>query len=195
MFKWIRKCYDQVLALSERPRAVWWLAAISFAESSFFPIPPDVLLLPVCLAHRRASFRIAAVCTIASALGGLFGYALGFYFFDSIGEAIISAYGAMDQYEAFKGLYDEHGSVVVFAAGFSPIPYKVITITAGVFQFPLLPFLVLSVISRGLRFFLLAGLVKWLGEVAIAFVDQHFEKLTIVGTLLLIGGFVAFKLV
>jgi len=195
VFRWIRALYDRTLLLAKHPHAAFWLAAVSFAESSFFPIPPDVLLLPLCLANRDKAFRYALICTAASVAGGLFGYALGLFFFDSIGQGILNFYGINGEYQQFKGWYDEYGAVMVFAAGFSPIPYKVITLSAGVFQFSLVPFLILSVVSRGLRFGIEALIVRQFGEPALALIDRHFNKLTILGVILLVGGFIAFKLI
>ncbi|CAM2008160.1 YqaA family protein [Acanthopleuribacter pedis] len=190
---WIRSLYDRTLALAEKPMATWWLALISFAESSFFPIPPDVMLMPMCLAQRDKAFRIAAICTVASVLGGLFGYALGYFFFEFIGQPILHLYGAQGKFETFQAWYEAYGSWVIFAAGVSPIPYKVITITAGVSHFSILPFIIISAISRGLRFFLVAGIVKAFGEPAVQFIDRYFDKLTLAAVILFIGGFVAIK--
>lgn len=190
---WIRALYDRTLALAEKPMATWWLAVISFAESSFFPIPPDVMLMPMCLTQRAKAFRLAGICTLASVLGGLFGYALGYFFFEFIGVPILNLYGAHGKFETFKTWYETYGSWVIFAAGVSPIPYKVITITAGVSQFDLIPFILISAVSRGLRFFLVAGIVKIFGEPAVQFIDKYFDKLTLLAVILFIGGFAAVK--
>ncbi len=194
IFGWIRRLYDKILELAQSPKAVYWLVAISFAESSFFPIPPDVILLPMCLASRDKALRYALICTAASVAGGLFGYALGAFFFDTLGQGILNFYGIQSEYAQFKGWYDEFGAVMVFAAGFSPIPYKVITISAGMFQFALVPFLALSAASRGLRFGIEALIIRQFGDPAMAFIDKHFNKLTIIGVILLVGGFLAVKL-
>ncbi len=190
---WIRALYDRTLSLAERPTATWWLALISFAESSFFPIPPDVMLMPMCLMQRQKALRLAAICTVASVFGGLFGYALGYFFFDYLGMPILAMYGAEAKYETFQLWYEKHGPLVIFAAGFSPIPYKVITITAGVSHFNLLLFVLISALSRGLRFFIVAGVVKMFGEPAIQFIDRYFDKLTLLAVILFIGGFLAVK--
>ena len=194
LFVWIRRLYDWVLALSEHPRGVYWLALISFAESSIFPIPPDILLLPLCLAKRERAYRMALVCTASSIAGAAMGYAIGYFAFDKIGNPILTAYGAMEKYDLFKGWYDSYGSVMVFVAGFTPIPYKVVTITAGAFKFPLLSFFLFSIISRGLRFTLVAWVVRRFGENALRVIDTHFNKLTIAGGVLFVGGFLAVKL-
>ena len=194
IFNWIRALYDRVLALSSHPKAAWWLAAISFAESSFFPIPPDVLLLPVCLANRKRALFMAGVCTVASIAGGLVGYMIGAFAFESVGQAILNFYSAAEHYDKLQGWYNEYGSVMVFVAGLTPIPYKVITISSGVFQYPLLPFLLMSLASRGLRFGIEALIIMKFGEPAMALIDKHFNKLTIIGAILLVGGFLIVKL-
>ena len=194
IFKWIRALYDKVLSLSSHPKAAWWLAIISFAESSFFPIPPDVLLLPVCLANRKRALFLAGVCTVASIAGGLVGYMIGAYAFESIGQGILDFYSAGEHYDKLQVWYSEYGSVMVFIAGLTPIPYKVITISSGVFQYPLVPFLVMSLGSRGLRFGIEALIIMKFGEPAMSFIDKHFNKLTILGGILLVGGFLAVKL-
>lgn len=194
LFRWIRRTYDFTLQLSRHRHAIWWLAAISFAESSFFPIPPDVILLPLCLANRERALQIAGVCTVSSVLGGLFGYAIGVFAFDSIGQPIINFYGASDAFAKLQGMYDTYGAMMVFIAGFSPIPYKVVTITSGVFSFSILQFVLLSALSRGIRFGIEALIIKRFGEPAMAFIDKHFNTLTIVGAVVFIGGFIAVKL-
>ena len=193
LFKWIRALYDKTLKLADHPQAIYWLAFISFVESSFFPIPPDVLLLPLCLANRQKAFLYASVCTGASILGGLLGYGIGFYFFDTLGLPIIEFYGAAGKYDLFQEWYRAYGSIMVVVAGFTPIPYKVITISAGVFKFPIIEFLVLSIASRGLRFAIEAWVVKKWGEPALDLIDKHFNKLTLIAGILLVGGFLVLK--
>lgn len=193
MFTWLRNLYKKVLELSSHPKAPYYLAGISFLESSIFPIPPDVLLLPLCLARREKAFHMALICTVASVLGGIFGYILGFYAFGAVGEPILNFYGVMEKYESFTAWYQEQGAWVVFIAGFTPIPYKVITLSAGVFHFNFLVFVLLSVASRGLRFGIEATLVYYMGDKALTFIDDHFNKLTIIGGLLFVGGFFVLK--
>lgn len=193
MFGWIRKLYDKVLNLSSHPKAPWYLAGIAFLESSVFPIPPDVLLLPLCLTRRKKAFHIALLCTIASVLGGIFGYSLGFFAFDTLGAPVLEFYGVMENYQKFVAWYMEQGAWVVFIAGFTPIPYKVVTISAGVFHFNFLSFALLSLLSRGLRFFIEAAMIYFMGEAALIFIDKHFNKLTIFGGILFVGGFMAVK--
>ncbi|MCB9397601.1 MAG: DedA family protein [Acidobacteria bacterium] len=193
MFAWIRKLYDWTLGLASRPTAIYWLGAVSFAESSFFPIPPDLMIIPMCLANRERTAKIVTVATLASILGGLFGYWIGFYAFDSIGVPILNFYGAMDKYDQFQHYFDLYGAIMIVVAGFSPIPYKVITISAGVFHFPIGLFFLLSFASRGCRFALEGVLLWFFGQKAQTMIDKHFNKLTIVAAVLLVGGFVAVK--
>ena len=193
MFRFVRRLYDRTLALSAHPRAGIWLGVISFAESSFFPIPPDVMLLPMCLSNRKKALYFAGLCTAASLFGGLFGYAIGLFAFDTVGQGILQFYGIVGQFERFQDWFTEYGSLVVFLAGFSPIPYKVITISSGVFHFPVWQFLLMSFLSRGLRFGAEALIIQRFGNPAMAFIDRHFNTLTVVGAVLLIGGFIAVK--
>lgn len=170
-----------------------WLAAISFMESSFFPIPPDLMILPMGLANRSKVWKIVFVATLFSVLGGIFGYLLGTFAFDSIGKGILSFYGAMDHYATFQEWFNTYGLIIIVVAGLTPIPYKVITISAGVFQFPILPFILLSILSRGIRF-AIEGVILWFfADRAKVIIEKHFEKLTILGTILLVGGFVVVK--
>ena len=155
--------YDRVMKWSRHPHAPWYLAGLSFAESSFFPIPPDVMLAPMSLANPQRSWWFAAITTTASVLGGLFGYLIGLYAFDIVGPWLQqSAY--WPQYLEAKRWFDQWGFWAVFVAGFSPIPYKVFTITAGVISMALAPFVLASAIGRGARFFLVAALMAWGGE-------------------------------
>jgi len=193
IFDWIHRIYHRVLALSGHPKAEGWLAGISFVESSVFPIPPDVLLLPMCLARRSRAFRYALVCTVASVLGVLLCYLIGSLAFDTVGQAILQFYGIDDKYDVFKEWYAAYGAIMVFIAGFTPIPYKVITISAGVFGFNLPVFIGLSIASRGLRFMIEAALIWKFGEPAMALIERHFNKRTILAAVLLVGGFIALK--
>jgi len=154
--------YDRVMRWSRLPRAPWFLAGLSFAESSFFPIPPDVMLAPMSLAAPNRAWRLAALTTLASVAGGLLGYVIGVFAFELV-EPWLRELGYWDKYLQAKAWFDEWGFWAIFVAGFSPIPYKVFTITAGTLAMPLLPFVIASVIGRGARFFLVAGLLAWGG--------------------------------
>lgn len=190
----LRKTYDWTMHLAAKPHAIWFLAAISFIESSVFPIPPDVLLIPLILAQRENAWKIAGVCTVASVIGGFFGYAIGFYLFDLIAQPILAFYHYTDKFMAFSTYYNEWGAWVVFGAGVTPFPYKVITITSGFTQLDLVVFGVASVLSRGLRFFIVAWVLwKW-GKPARIFIENNLGKLATLFFVLLLASFLALKL-
>ncbi len=162
--KFFSRLYDKVMQWSKHPHAERYLAGLSFAESSFFPIPPDVMLAPMALSRTDRAIRYALITTVASVAGGMLGYAIGFWFFDVI-QAFIADGGRWEQhYLTTKEWFDKWGFWAIFIAGFSPIPYKVFTITAGIMGMLFLPFVIASAIGRGSRFFLVAGLMKWGGK-------------------------------
>lgn len=154
--------YDKTISLSKHPKATWYLSALSFSESVFFPVPTDVMLAPMCLANRHKAMWLAFITTIFSVLGGLFGYFLGFLAFEMV-EPLIKDFGYWESFEKAQAWFAEWGIWVILIAGFSPIPYKVFTITAGVVGMAVIPFLIMSLFARGARFFLVAGLVAWGG--------------------------------
>jgi membrane protein YqaA with SNARE-associated domain len=193
LFKPIRRLYDWVLSWAESRYGMVALVVLAFAESSFFPIPPDVLLIALCLGARHKWLHYAAACSVASVLGGLGGYAIGAFGYEALGAPIIEFYGAAGKYLEVQALYQEHGFAVVFLAGFTPIPYKVFTIAAGVFDLSLIPFTGASLISRSARFFIVAGLLRMFGAPVKLFIDRWFNLLTIVFSVLLIGGFLLVK--
>ena len=190
----VRKTYDTVIHLSESKYALTWLAIISFVESSFFPIPPDIMLIPMILATPKKAWKIAGVCTAASVIGAYFGYIIGVYFFNLIAEPLLNFYGYLDKFETFKGLYEKYGALIVFGAGITPFPYKIITIASGVVHLNLIVFTVASIIARGMRFFLIAWLLKVYGATMRTFIEKNLGWLSIVFLLLLIGGFALLKL-
>ena len=159
-----------------------------------FPIPPDVLLIPMILAARSRAWLIAGVCTIASVAGGLLGYAIGALLFETVGSPIVDFYGYGEQFTSFRESYNEYGAWIVFGAGLTPFPYKVITIASGVTGLDLVTFVVASVLARGLRFFLVAGLLWWVGQPMRRFIEQNLGVLTIAFFVLLFGGFLAVKM-
>lgn len=161
--KLFSKLYARVMQWSRHRHATRYLAALSFAESSFFPIPPDVMLAPMSMAKPESAWRFAAITTIASVIGGIFGYFIGLFALEAI-EPFLHDIGYYDKYLRAKDWFDEWGFWAIFVAGFSPIPYKVFTITAGVISMAMLPFIIASIIGRGARFFLVAGLMSWGGE-------------------------------
>jgi len=189
----IRRLYDWTISWADRPGGVYALFLLAFAESSFFPIPPDVLLIALCVGACTKSFRFALVCTVGSVLGGMAGYGIGYWGYDVIGEPIVRAYHGEAVMQKIKVWYDEYGFWGNLAAAVTPIPYKVFTIASGVFKFDFLQFVIASVVGRGLRFFVVAGLIYWLGPRMKVFIEKYFDLLAVAGMILLIGGFVALK--
>ena len=170
------------------------LGGLSFAEASFFPIPPDPLLIALCLGSRTRSFYFALICSVASVCGGIAGYLIGVYAFDSIGQLILDWYHAQEAYLTIQEHYTDHGFFYVFLAGFTPIPYKIFTIAAGVFKIAVVPFIVASAISRSARFFIVAAAIYRFGEPVKYFIDRWFNVLTVVFALLLVAGFLIIKI-
>lgn len=191
----LRGIYEWTLSLAGSRHAVWALAAVSFVESSFFPIPPDALLVPMILADRRRAWLYAAVATAASVLGGFLGYAIGFYAFDAIGMPLLRFYGVTGQYDALHHLYDQWGAWLILIKGATPIPYKLVTIASGAFHFDLLIFAICSLISRGVRFFLVAGLLWRFGEPIRDFIEKRLTLVFAVSVAAIVGGFLAVGLV
>ena len=192
----LRRIYDWTLSLAEKKLAGLWLGLLSFAEASFFPIPPDVLLIPLCLGRLRKAFRFALICSVASVLGGLTGYAMGAFAWDGLSLWFFQYVPGFteEKFARIQEWYAEWGWPLVFLAGFSPIPYKIFTIASGVLGMALLPFILASAVSRSARFFLVAALVAKFGEPMKEKIDKHFNLLALVFGLLLVGGFLALKL-
>ena len=188
-----RALYDWTMRQAARPKAHRALAVISFLESSVFPIPPDVMLIPMCLADRSKAFRYAMICSIASVIGGMFGYAIGYFFIETIGQAIINFYGYADKWHAFEMAYDKYGAWVVLLMGFSPLPYKVATIASGATHFAFALFVLSSVVSRSARFFLVAGLLWKFGPPIRDFIERRLVILMWIFVIGLIGGFIVIK--
>ena len=155
--------YDKAMSWSKHPKAPWYLGGMSFAESSFFPIPPDVMLMPMSLAQPDKAYRFALITTLASLLGGVFGYLIGYWMLDAIWP-LIESVNYVEKYRHIESFFAEYGVWVVFIAGFSPIPYKLFTIAAGATHMAILPFILASLVGRGARFYLVAGLMRWGGE-------------------------------
>jgi membrane protein YqaA with SNARE-associated domain len=195
VFGWLRGQKERVEALAESPRATWWLASIAFAESSFFPIPPDVLLLPLAASAPKRALRFAFICTVASVAGAILGWFIGLWLYDSVGRAILDFYGVTEKAAQVLEMYRRNAFVSIVIAGFTPIPYKAFTILAGMNQTVGLPLLLAaSVVGRGCRFFLVAGLVRLVGPTVKPWIEKHFDTLAVVFTLLLVGGIVALKM-
>ncbi len=189
----IQKCYDYMLDLAARPTALYFLFAVSFIESSFFPIPPDVMLIPMVLATPQKAWKIATVTTVASVLGGYFGYAIGVFLFDAVALPLLNFYGYAHEFDVFSDYYHQWGAWIVFGAGITPFPYKVITIASGVVHLDLIVFTVASVLSRGGRFFLVAWLLKKFGEPMKVFIEKNLGMLAVLFFVLLIGSFALIK--
>lgn len=192
---WLRKLYDWVLHWAETPYAVPALFALAFAESSFFPVPPDVLLIALAISIPRKALYYALICAIGSVLGGMLGYLIGYQFMETVGNRIIEFYGVTNQWSYVGELYKQYAAWAVGIAGFTPIPYKVFTIAGGAFQIDFLIFVLASAVSRSARFFLVAALIYFFGPPIRAFIDKYFNTLAIVFVVLLVGGFVLIKYV
>lgn len=185
----LRSLYDWTLRLAGHPHALWWLALVAFTESIFFPIPQDVMLIPMILAAPRRAWLIAGVCTVASVSGGVAGWWIGFELFERFGRPILEFYGHPDAIEGLRAAFAEHGWWIVFGGGLTPFPYKITTIAAGVLALELWVFVLASIVSRGGRFFLLAVLLWKYGPAIRAFIEERFGLLTTLFFVLLIGGF------
>lgn len=190
----MHKIYDSIINLSGNKNALFWLFVISFVESSFFPIPPDIMLIPMILATPKKAWRIAGVCTLASVIGAYLGYVIGYYFFEMVAEPLLNFYGYLGKFNEFKHLYEQWGAWIVFGAGITPFPYKIITIASGVVHLNLLVFTIASIVARGLRFFLIAWLLKVYGEKMRVFIEKNLGWLSVLFFALLIGGFLLIKL-
>ena len=189
----IARLYSRTLAIAAHRHAMVALALISFAESSFLPLPPDILLVPMTLAQPRRAWLIATVCTITSVLGGYVGYAIGFFLFDALGRPLLEFYHAMDKYEAFKAAFAEWGAWIIVIKGLTPIPFKLVTIASGAAQFNLVAFTLASLVSRSLRFFVLAALLWRYGEPIRDFIERRLMLVTSLVAAALVGGFVVLR--
>jgi len=190
----LRRANDWVLSWAQTPYGTPALFVLAFAESSFFPIPPDILLIALAVAIPKKSFKYAGICSLGSVLGGVFGWVIGKYFFESIGGDIIQSLGLMEKFEVVKAYYNESAFLYIFISAFTPIPYKVFTIAAGACHIPLATLIAASVIGRSARFFLVAALIHHFGSSIKTFMDKYFDLLCIIMTLLLIGGFLLLKI-
>ena len=169
----LRTLYDRLLAAAGHRHAPWWLALVAFAESSIFPVPPDVLLLPMVLAARHQWLRFATICTLASVVGGVAGYAIGAFLFETVGRPLIDLFGQDGTFEAFRAKYNEFGAWIVFSAGLTPLPYKVVTIASGAVRLDLIVFILASVLARGLRFFIVAGALWYFGPIIRLYLERY----------------------
>ena len=192
-FGWLRKLYDWVLSWGHTKYGTPALCALAFAESSFFPIPPDVLLMCLNISRPKRSFWYAILCTIFSVLGGLLGFFIGFALYETMGQPIIAALGYSSQFELVGNLFKENAVWAIFAAGFTPIPYKVFTIAAGVWGIALPVFITASLLGRGIRFFVISALLYFFGERVKVFIDKYFNWVSLAALALMFAGFVAIR--
>jgi membrane protein YqaA with SNARE-associated domain len=191
----MRRLYDWMMRMAghrKAPQALFWVA---FIESSVFPIPPDVMLIPMILAQRAKAFLYATICLAGSVLGGVAGYAIGYYLFDLIGEPVLKVYGYGEKYQQTADLFNEWGPWILIAKGWTPFPYKVLTIAAGAFKMSIVPFILASIVARAMRFYLVAALLYWFGEPIRDFIEKRLSLVTTAFVVLLVGGFVAIKYV
>ncbi len=189
----VQTVYDWMILVASKPHALLFFAIVSFAESSFFPIPPDIMLIPMVLAMPKRAWQIAGVATLSSVLGGFFGYGIGLFLYDSIARPILNFYGYLHQFESFQEYYHQWGAWIVFGAGVTPFPYKVITIASGVVHLNIFTFAVASILARGLRFYLVAGLLKAYGEPMKQFIEKNLNFLSVIFIVLLLCSFIAIK--
>jgi membrane protein YqaA with SNARE-associated domain len=186
----LRRLYEWVMRMAESPQALRWLGVISFAESSFFPIPPDAMLVPMVLARPRDAWRIAAVCSITSVIGGFFGYAIGYYLFEAIGQPIVNFYGYQAAFDRFRDEFQHWGLWIILIKGLTPIPYKIVTIASGVAHFDLVVFGLASLATRAARFFLVAALLKIFGPAIRVFIERYLTWVTTGFVVAVVAGFV-----
>lgn len=189
----LRKTYDWMMRKAADEKAPWALGVVSFIESSFFPIPPDVMLIPMVMANRQKAWWYATIATVTSVLGGLLGYAIGYYLYEAVGIPILEFYGKANALDGFIAFVHDYGVPAVIIKGMTPIPYKVVTIAAGVAKMDLLAFIGASIIARAMRFYLVAGLLYFFGEPIRDFIEKRLTLVTTLFVVLLVGGFVAVK--
>jgi len=189
----LKRLYTWVARWAQTPYGGWALFLLALAESSFFPIPPDVLLIALAVTRPRAGLKFAAICTLGSVAGGMLGYLIGWQFMASVGEQIVAFYGLADQVAHIESLYHQYDAWAIGIAGFTPIPYKLFTISAGMFNVDFGVFFLASALSRAARFFLVGGLIRLFGKPIQAFIERYFDLLAIGFTILLVGGFILIK--
>ena len=189
----IDRLYSRTLAIAAHRHAMAAMALVSFAESSFLPLPPDFLLVPMTLAQPRRAWLIAAVCTVTSVAGGYVGYAIGFFLFDALGRPLLEFYHAMDKYEAFRSAFAQWGAWIIVIKGLTPIPFKLVTIASGAARFDLVAFTLASLVSRSLRFFLIAALLWRFGEPIRDFIERRMMLVTSLIAAALVGAFVVLR--
>lgn len=189
----IRQLYDWCLKAAETKRAKCILYLISFSESSFFPLPPDLMLIPMILANRASAWRLALGSTVSSVLGGIFGYAIGYYLFSTVGQWIIETYELHHTFSKFQADFQQYGFWIIALKGLTPIPFKLITIASGVTHFNMTQFLIASIIARAFRFYLLSSLLYFFGPIAKHYIEKYLTIALLVSLGIIIGGFIIVK--
>lgn len=189
----LRRLYDRTIAYSSSPNAPYALGLVSFAESSFFPVPPDVMLIPMALAQPKKAWLYALICTVTSVLGGLLGYWIGAALFETVGQWLISVYGYGEKIDQFRAMYQEYGTWIILIKGVTPIPYKIVTIASGLAGYDLLWFVLLSVVTRGARFFLVAGFLNHFGDGLRHVIERNLGLVAGTIAFFIIAGFVVAK--
>jgi membrane protein YqaA with SNARE-associated domain len=191
----LKRIYDWCIDAADKPYALWIMGAVAFAESSFFPVPPDVMLIPMSLARPRRAWLYAAICTAMSVLGGMLGYAIGALLYDSVGHWLINLYGLADKVEGFRASYAQWGALIIIGKGLTPIPYKLVTIASGFAGYNIWLFVLCSIVARGLRFFIVAVLLNRYGEWIRVRIERHLALWVAIGVGVLVLGFViAFRM-
>jgi membrane protein YqaA with SNARE-associated domain len=192
----LRRIYDWCIDAAHKPYALWIMGAVAFAESSFFPVPPDVMLIPMSLARPQRAWLYAGICTAASVVGGILGYGIGALLYDSIGHWLIELYGLGGKVDAFRASYAEWGAVIILLKGLTPIPYKLVTITSGFAGYNIWLFILCSIVARGGRFFVLAVLLNRYGDFIRKELEKRLTTYVVIGAIVLVGGFyIAYRLV
>ncbi len=191
----LKPLYDWILQRAARKDAVWWMAGISFAESSFSPLPPDILLVPMCLAEPKKLWRYSSICALASMLGGLLGYLLGYYLFESVGRLVVDAYNAQESFAHFQEMFSVYGPWFLILKGLTPIPYKLLTITAGFSKLDLTVFILCSVMARFSRYYLFAILLHFYGPQVRGIIEKRLGLVVMVMLLIIVGGLLSFTFI
>lgn len=189
----LRKTYNWIMEYASHPKAVWLLAGVSFAESSFFPLPPDPLYIAMIVSKREHAWRLAVICTIASVVGGVLGYYIGYGLYETLGSWIIQTYGLEEKFSSIQETYQDWAFWIIAGKGLTPIPYKLVTISSGVAKVSMATFLVASVIARGFRFFSVAALFYYSGPTLKEYIEENLGLVTTAGVVTLIGGFIIIK--
>jgi membrane protein YqaA with SNARE-associated domain len=188
----LRGLYDRVMLLAASRHATPWLAFISFLESSFFPVPPDAMLAPMVLARPQKAWFFAGVCTVASVLGGILGYAIGLFFAEWV-KGLLATLGWVGKYAEYEALYTQYGHWVILLKGLTPFPYKIVTIASGMLHYSFPMFILLSVVTRGMRFFMVAALLKWFGPKVMGFVEKRLTLVTTVVAVVIVAAIVLWR--